>query len=37
MTLIANRLHALGFHKMGMHSLKPKHVQRLVEVWKNGP
>ncbi len=36
LALIANQLHALGFRKMGVHSLKPKHVQRLVEVWKNG-
>ncbi len=35
LTLIANQLHALGFRKMGVHSLKPKHVQRLVEVWTN--
>lgn len=36
LTLIANQLHALGFRNMGVHSLKPKHVQRLVEVWNNG-
>ncbi len=36
LALITNQLHALGFRKMGMHNLKPKHLQRLVEVWKNG-
>ncbi|MGH8593949.1 MAG: phage integrase N-terminal domain-containing protein [Gammaproteobacteria bacterium] len=34
--LIADQLHALGFPNTGVHSLRPKHVQRLVEVWKNG-
>ncbi|MGH8580033.1 MAG: phage integrase N-terminal domain-containing protein [Gammaproteobacteria bacterium] len=34
--LIANQLHALGFRNIGLHSLRPKHVQRLVEVSTNG-
>ena len=31
--LIANQLHALGFHGMGASSLKPKHVDALVKHW----
>ncbi len=31
--LIANQLHALGFHGMGARSLKPKHVEALVKHW----
>ena len=31
--LIANQLHALGFHGLGASSLKPKHVDVLVNQW----
>ena len=31
--LIANQLHALGFHGMNARSLKPKHVDALVKQW----
>ena len=31
--LIANQLHALGFHGMNAGSLKPKHVDELVKQW----
>ena len=31
--LIANQLHALGFHGMNASSLKPKHVDELVKQW----
>ena len=31
---IANQLHELGYRHMGAASLKPKHVERLVERWK---
>ena len=31
--LIANQLHALGFHGMNAGSLKPKHVDALVKQW----
>src|SRR5215813_2403164 len=34
LTLIANQLHEMGFRKMTAQSLKPKHVQALVERWK---
>ncbi len=34
LTLIANQLHALGYRKMGAHSLKPKHVEALVRHWQ---
>ncbi len=33
--LIANQLHALGFHGMGASSLKPKHVDALVKQWQD--
>ena len=33
LTLLANQLHELGYRGMGSHSLKPKHVQALVEFW----
>jgi hypothetical protein len=33
LTLVANQLHALGFRHMRADSLKPKHVERLVERW----
>jgi site-specific recombinase XerC len=31
---IANQLQAMGFRHMGAASLKPKHIERLVERWK---
>jgi hypothetical protein len=34
LTLIADALHALGYRGMSAHSLKPKHVQSLVEHWQ---
>ena len=34
LTLIANQLHALGYHNMNAHSLKPKHVEALVNHWQ---
>jgi site-specific recombinase XerC len=34
LTLIADELHALGYRGMSAHSLKPKHVQSLVEHWQ---
>jgi len=34
LTLIANQLHALGYRKMNTQSLKPKHVEALVEHWQ---
>ena len=33
LTLIANQLHELGYRGMNDHSLKPKHVEALVERW----
>jgi hypothetical protein len=33
LTLMANQLHELGYRGMGSHSLRPKHVQALVEYW----
>ena len=33
LTLIANRLHEIGFRGMNSHSLKPKHVEGLVRHW----
>ena len=32
--LIANQLHNLGFRRMSVNGLKPKHVFSLVEFWK---
>ncbi len=32
---IANQLHAMGYRHMEASSLKPKHVERLVEQWKS--
>jgi hypothetical protein len=32
--LIANQLHELGFRRMQLKSLKPKHVDALVSLWK---
>jgi site-specific recombinase XerC len=34
LTLIANQLHEMGFRHMQARSLKPKHVEALVERWK---
>ncbi len=31
--LIADQLHEMGFRHMDAHSLKPKHVEKLVERW----
>ncbi len=31
---IANQLHELGFRNMGAASLRPKHVERLIDRWK---
>src|ERR1700687_466268 len=36
LTLVANALHRLGFRSLRGTSLKPKHVERLVEQWKTG-
>jgi len=33
LTLIADQLHALGYRRMSIHSLKPKHVEALVQQW----
>ena len=34
LTMVANQLHEMGFHHMQAASLKPKHVEALVERWK---
>src|SRR3989304_7105187 len=34
LTMIANQLHEMGFHHMQAASLKPKHVEALVDRWK---
>lgn len=34
LTLIANQLHALGYRRMNAQSLKPKHVEALVQHWQ---
>ncbi len=34
LTMIANQLHEMGFRDLQAKSLKPKHVQALVERWK---
>jgi len=34
LTLIANQLHTLGYRKMNVQSLKPKHVEALVKHWQ---
>jgi site-specific recombinase XerD len=34
LTLIADQLHALGFRGMNTRSLKPKHVEALLEHWR---
>ena len=33
LTAIANQLKQLGYRKMGARSLKPKHIEALVELW----
>jgi len=33
LTLMANELHELGYRGMNSHSLKPKHIEALVEHW----
>ena len=33
LTAIANQLHQLGYRRMGARSLKPKHVEALVQAW----
>jgi hypothetical protein len=33
LNLVANQLHEMGFRHMDAHSLKPKHVEKLVERW----
>lgn len=35
LTMVANQLHELGFRHMQAGSLKPKHVEALVERWKS--
>ena len=35
LTQIANQLHDLGYRHMGTQSLKPKHVEALVQFWKD--
>ena len=34
LTLIADQLHALGYRRMGVHSIKPKHIEALVRHWQ---
>jgi len=34
LTLIANQLHELGYRGMGARSLKPKHIEALLEQWR---
>jgi len=33
LTLIANQLHALGYRQLSARSLKPKHIETLIEAW----
>lgn len=33
LTLIANQLHELGYRQMAARSLKPKHIEALIESW----
>ena len=35
LTQIANELHAMGYRKMQARSLKPKHIEALVDHWKD--
>ena len=34
LTLIANQLHVLGYRRMNARSLKPKHIEALVQQWQ---
>jgi hypothetical protein len=34
LTLIANQLHELGYRGMVARSLKPKHIEALIEHWR---
>ena len=34
LTLIANELHAIGYRKMQARSVKPKHIEALVQKWQ---
>ena len=34
LTLIANQLHEMGYRGMNVRSLKPKHIEALVEKWR---
>ena len=35
LTLMANELHAMGYRKMQSKSLKPKHIEALVQKWQD--
>ncbi len=35
LTLMANELHAMGYRKMQSRSLKPKHIEALVQKWQD--
>ena len=35
LTLIANELHGMGYRKMQSRSLKPKHIEALVQKWQD--
>ena len=35
LALVANQLHELGYRGMGAHSLKPKHIEALVDRWRD--
>ena len=35
LTLIANELHAMGYRQMQARSLKPKHIESLVQQWQD--
>ena len=35
LTLIANELHAMGYRKMQSRSIKPKHIEALVQKWQD--
>ena len=34
LTMIANQLHELGYRGMTARSLKPKHIEALIEKWR---
>mgnify|MGYP000181583951 CR=1 FL=1 len=36
LTRIAEQLHTLGYREMRAHSLKPKHVEALLQHWREG-